>query len=65
MQTLSINQIIQLRQGLELRMAELQKRIDQCNDINLPGTAKLYQMDYNDVVAMQNVLNSCSYVTLE
>jgi hypothetical protein len=65
MQTLSINQIIQLRQGLELRMAELQKRIDQCNDINLPGTAKLYQMDYNDVAAMQNVLNSCSYVTLE
>jgi len=64
-QTLSINQIIQLRQGLELRMAELQKRIDQCNDINLPGTAKLYQMDYNDVAAMQNVLNSCSYVTLE
>jgi hypothetical protein len=65
MQTLSINQIIQLRQGLELRMVELQKRIDQCNDINLPGTAKLYQMDYNDVAAMQNVLNSCSYVTLE
>ena len=65
MQTLSINQIIQLRQGLELRMAELQKRIDQCNDINLPGTANLYQMDYNDVAAMQNVLNACSYVSLE
>ena len=64
-QSLSINQIIQLRQGLELRITELQKRIDQCNDINLPGTAKLYQMDYNDVAAMQNVLNSCSYVTLE
>jgi len=35
-QSLSINQIIQLRQGLELRITELQKRIDQCNEINLP-----------------------------
>jgi len=65
MQTLSINQIIQLRQGLELRMAELQKRIDQCNDINLPGTANLFQMDLNEATAMQNILNSCYTVTLE
>jgi hypothetical protein len=64
-QTLSVNQIIQLRQGLELRMAELQKRIDDCHHINLPGTANLFQMDLNEATAMQNMLNACSYVTLK
>lgn len=64
-QSLSINQIIQLRQGLELRITELQKRIDQCNDINLPGTAKLWQTDLNEATAMQNVLNACYIITLE
>lgn len=64
-QSLSINQIIQLRQGLELRITELQKRIDQCNEINLLGTAKLWQTDLNEVTAMQNILNSCYTVTLE
>ena len=64
-QSLSINQIIQLRQGLELRMAELQKRIDDCNYLNLPGSAKLYQNDYNDVAAMQKVLNASYMVTVE
>ena len=64
-QSLSINQIIQLRQGLELRITELQKRIDQCNEINLLGTAKLWQTDLNEVTAMQNILNSCYKVTLE
>jgi len=64
-QSLSINQIIQLRQGLELRMAELQKRIDDCNYLNLPGTANIFQMDYNDVAAMQKVLNASYMVTVE
>jgi hypothetical protein len=64
-QKLSANQIIQLRQGLELRMAELQKRIDDCHYINLPGTANLFQMDLNEATAMQNILNSCYTVTLE
>jgi hypothetical protein len=64
-QKLSVNQIIQLRQGLELRMAELQKRIDDCHHINLPGTANLFQMDLNEATAMQNILNSCYTVTLE
>jgi hypothetical protein len=64
-QKLSANQIIQLRQGLELRMAELQKRIDDCHHINLPGTANLFQMDLNEATAMQNILNSCYTVTLE
>jgi hypothetical protein len=64
-QKLSTNQIIQLRQGLELRMAELQKRIDDCHHINLPGTANLFQMDLNEATAMQNILNSCYTVTLE
>ena len=64
-QSLSINQIIQLRQGLELRMTELQKRIDDCNYLNLPGTANLYQMDLNDVAATQKILNASSYATLE
>jgi hypothetical protein len=54
-----------LRQGLELRMAELQKRIDDCHHINLPGTANLFQMDLNEATAMQNILNSCYTVTLE
>ena len=64
-QKLTTNQIIQLRQGLELRMAELQKRIDDCHHINLPGTANLFQMDLNEATAMQNILNSCYTVTLE
>ena len=69
-QSLSPKQITQLRQGLKLYMAELQKRIDHCNDIethneHAPGTLKLYENDYNDAAAMQNILNSCYTVTLE
>ena len=64
-QSLSANQIIQLRQGLEMRIVELEKRIDNCKSIDLPGLANIYQKDLDDTNAMQKVLNACYMVTLE
>ena len=64
-QSLSSNQIIQLRQGLEMRIVELEKRIDNCKSIDLPGLAGIYQKDLDDTTAMQKVLNACYMVTLE
>ena len=64
-QKLSSNQIIQLRQGLEMRIVELEKRIDNCKSIDLPGLADIYQKDLDDTTAMQKVLNACYMVTLE
>ena len=64
-QSLSANQIIQLRQGLEMRIVELEKRIDNCKSIDMPGLAGIYQKDLDDTTAMQKVLNACYMVTLE
>ena len=64
-QSLSSNQIIQLRQGLEMRIVELEKRIDNCKSIDMPGLADIYQKDLDDTTAMQKVLNASYMVTVE
>jgi|TARA_R110000868_G_scaffold210846_1_gene460943 hypothetical protein len=64
-QRLSVNQILELQQGLNLRIEQLQKCIDQCNELNMTGHAQYYKNNMEEAVAMKRVFEACYNVFVE
>lgn len=62
---LNPNQIHQLREGLRLRIQELEKRIASCKEIGQDEYVKYWEQSLNEARIVDKAFNSCFIVTLE
>ncbi len=61
---LSVVEIFQLTQGLNLRIKEIQKHIEECNKLNMPELANKWERDLIEANAANEALNNCFDITL-
>jgi hypothetical protein len=62
---LNSNQIHELREGLRLRIQELEKRIAACKEIGQDEYVKYWEKSLNEANIVNKAFNSCFIVTLE
>lgn len=64
-QVLNTNQIFQLKEGLYLRIKELEKNIASCKENNLPEYVQYWEQSLNEAMIVQKTLVGCYDVTLK
>ena len=62
---LNSNQIHELREGLRLRIQELEKRIAACKEIGQDEYVKYWEKSLNEAKTVDKAFNSCFVVTLK
>ena len=64
-QVLNTNQIFQLKEGLCLRINQLEKNIAACKENNLPEYVQYWEQSLNEAMIVQKTLVGCYDVTLK
>ena len=62
---LNYNQVHQLREGLRLRIQELEEHIAACKEIGQNEYVKYWEKSLNEALIVDKAFNSCFIVTLE
>ncbi len=62
---LNSNQIHELREGLRLRIQELEKRIVACKEIGQDEYVKYWEKSLNEAKIVNKAFDTCFVVTLE
>ena len=62
---LNSNQIHELREGLRLRIQELEKRIVACKEIDQDEYVKYWEKSLNEAKIVNKAFDTCFVVTLQ
>ena len=62
---LNYNQVHQLREGLRLRIQDLEERIAACKEIGQNEYVKYWEESLNEAKIVDKAFNTCFVVTLE
>jgi uncharacterized protein YwgA len=62
---LNSNQIHELREGLRLRIQELEKRIAACKEIGQDEYVKYWEKSLNEAKIVNKAFDTCFVVTLQ
>ena len=62
---LNYNQVHQLREGLRLRIQELEERIAACKEIGQNEYVKYWEESLNEAKIVDKAFNTCFVVTLQ
>ena len=64
-ETLNPNQVFQLKEGLLLRIKQLEENIVACKEIGQDEYVKYWEKSLNEALIVNKAFNSCFIVTLE